>query len=67
MLPTFHCTNAKRHIGSFTTTFIAKTLQPTKLVMADFASLEQRFEGISVQDENVDSTALKQQQHKAKV
>lgn len=35
--------------------------------MADFASLEQRFEGISVQDENVDSTALKQQQHKAKV
>lgn len=33
--------------------------------MADLAALEQRFEGISVQDENVDTNAPKQ--HKAKV
>lgn len=33
--------------------------------MADIAALEQRFEGITVQDENVDSNAPKQ--HKAKV
>lgn len=35
--------------------------------MADISSLEQRFEGISVQDENQDTTSTSTYQHKPKV
>jgi hypothetical protein len=49
----------------FSSTFIARTLTHITLAMADLTALEQRFEGISVQDENTDSNALKQ--HKSKV
>lgn len=35
--------------------------------MADIQTLEQRFEGISVQDENVDSNHAPATHHKSKV
>ena len=35
--------------------------------MTDIQTLEQRFEGISVQDENVDSSNAPAAQHKPKV